>query len=96
MRIPGAHVGPVHLRVDVVSGSYVGLDTSVRFVVHIEPNVWLAREQELLRAEQVRLSRSGPTCDSRLRLGLIHVNACTPGCTQQALAAPWWQLCIIG
>ena len=45
---------PFKLRLDVVSGSYVGLDTTLYFQIDIEENTDLKRDMERMRARKVR------------------------------------------
>jgi hypothetical protein len=46
------------LRLDVVSGSYVGLDQTLRFQIDIEENTDLKKDIERMRARKVRVARA--------------------------------------
>ena len=56
LQIPRRHPKgkPLSLRLDVVSGSYVGLDVSSTFQIEIHENEEMKREEERLKARKVR------------------------------------------
>jgi hypothetical protein len=57
LRIPGRDPKgrPLRLRLDVVSGSYVGVDVSLQFQIEIHENEGMKKDIERMKAKKVRL-----------------------------------------